>query len=149
MSGHGPTHPVEDLEVLAGSVHHDEQIRLHQPGEGRQVQFKGIDEGEAALPGHLDQGDPGEVGLLTVELGVDRYACPVREGRDQVVELRLVRQWAESRIGSPVQAGLPESVGRSASTHAVVPPVTLTASRPSVMRNSAASRLRPPLAQIT
>ena len=146
---HGSADSVEYLQILTGGVHDHQQIGLNKIGKCCQVQLQRVQQDKATLPGDLYQGHPGEVGLLAMKLRIDRYAFLPGEGPDQIAELRLIGDQAVRRIGPPVQAGLPDSVGRPASTQAVVPPATLTASRPSALRNSAAALLRPPFAQIT
>ena len=85
---HGPADPVEHLEVLTSGMHHHQEVRPDEARQGRQVQFQGIHQDQATLPCDLDQGDPREIGLLAVELGVNRYALLSCEGSDQIIELR-------------------------------------------------------------
>jgi hypothetical protein len=88
-----------------------------------------------------------------MELGVDSDPRFVDKDLDKFLQSPLVGDQSildrrlPAQDPSPFRA--PDSVGKSAATHALVPPATLTASMPWERRNSVAVRLRPPIAQIT
>src|SRR5690606_28995966 len=142
---------VQDLEVLAGGVHHHETGSFEDRPQRGEVDRQGVDQHEAVGPGDLHQGQLRIVGALPVELRVDREPGLV----DQLVDDRTPRPLVvdEVRRGlghvPPAQPGSrPVTVGWPASTQASVPPATLTASTPWARRCSATRRLRAPERQM-
>ena len=144
-----PANPIEHLKVLACGVHDQYHVRLQEVGQRGKVYLQRVDQDQALLPGHLYQGHLWEVSLLAVEFGIHSDPRLCSQDLQEVGEVVLARDQAVLGGGPPVQADSPASVGKSASTQAVVPPNTFTASRPCPRRNSAAARLRPPRAQMT
>jgi hypothetical protein len=142
-------------------VHDEEHVGGQHGGECPEVHSEGIDQGQAVTPGHLQQRHLRVVGALAVELGVDGDAALLEQDADEVDQLRLCLDRCRCRsIGaaddpsgpassSASQLPDPPDTGKPAATQASVPPATFTASIPRTLRNSAAARLRPPLAQMT
>ena len=74
LSGTRPAGPFEDRDVLVGGVGDHAARPVEEPGQRSDVQLERIDEDDAAGPGDLDQGQPGPIGALAVEFGVEREA---------------------------------------------------------------------------
>ena len=74
-----PHAALDDLEVLLGRVQDGDALAVEDLGERRDVDGQRVDEGDAALPGELEQGEMGKVGPLPVELGVEPVDLAVRE----------------------------------------------------------------------
>jgi hypothetical protein len=78
---------IEHLEVLGGGVHHHHGRSGQGVAEGTEVHRQRIHQDPLVGPGHLHQGQLGVVGLLPVELGVDRVRLDRPELLDQRREL--------------------------------------------------------------
>ena len=130
-------------------MHHDQHLGVQHRPEGAHVHIERVYESNPRRPAHLYEGYFRKVGALPVELRVDGQPRLPSDLRQEGLETLLgVDQTVLGGRGR-TQTGSPESTVFPASSQAVVPPTTLTASVPSSRRSPAATRLRPPFAQIT
>ena len=111
-------------------------VAVEHGGERRHVDDGGVDDGGAARPRQLQQGQPGVVGALPVELRVEAVGLGRRQlGEDLARTPRSVsiHAWVPVPLSDaqPPSASLPaRSMGSPASIQASVPPATFTASMP-------------------
>ena len=131
VPGHDAARPLEDLEVLAGRVHDARRLAVEQAPQRGDVDDERVDEHDLVPGGQLQEGELRVVGALAVELGVERVGIDARRLVDEGGELSLGVDPAEAGFRGPGRYGsIPVDTGSPASTHAVVPPATFTASMP-------------------
>ena len=100
----GTARPLEDLEVLVGGVDDGQSRTGKHGGEGRDIDGERVDERDPTVPGDLEEGEPGEVAPLTVELGVERVLVGAPELVDESAERDLVGDVTEFDRWRPVRA---------------------------------------------
>jgi hypothetical protein len=112
-------------------VHQARHLLDEHLAQRTDVGGEGVDQGDAAGPGDLQQGQLGEVGAFSVELGVEGVGVRRCGGFDDGGEAGFVVDPAElGRRRLAAYGSIPVAVGWPASIQAPVPPATLTASMP-------------------
>lgn len=94
---------VQHLQVLGGGVHHHQRRTRKCSRERRQIHRQGVHQHALITPGHLQERQLGEVGLLAVELRIDGEGIHGKELAHQGLE--------RSAVGNP-----PHTIWNTAAT---------------------------------
>ena len=101
VTGATPHAGGEDVEVLSGGVGHGDTGSGEDAGERGGVDGERVDQGHAAGPGELDEGEVRHIGPLGVELGIEAVGGLSRQLDAQVFECARVGHHAERRRRRP------------------------------------------------
>jgi hypothetical protein len=80
----------EDLEILLGRMADEQTVAVEHGGERLDVDRERIDHGDLVRRRHLEEGELRKVGLLAMELGIERNRGRARKAIEQGGEVPFV-----------------------------------------------------------